>query len=223
MSEPQKFEVPAKGMLVYDMPVRLGSQLRRRIAHLLLHVNNSVKIGRWDDKALVEAVVSEVVGMATPEEMKTIDVRFLGQHQVSDAELTDMAKKAAVKTMNQLLASIRARVDRVPELLQKQLDGKKIEINDLPQKKLRAIRSILNDVKKRAEQVTQVTTFLAIEGSTQGLFASVKDLLGVEAAGLEKLRLEVEAAKPPKPPKAPRKRKSKATAPAAPADPQVTP
>lgn len=197
---------PEKGLLVYDLPVRLGSLLRQKLYGAVLHVNNSVKVGRWEDKALVEGIVSEVVEQAKPEEKERIDVRFLGQHEISDADLTDMAKKAAVRQMQDLNKSLTDRIAKIPELVQKALEAKKIDVNEVSQRKAQKIRAVIRDVQKRSEALGRIAVFLSIEDSLKGWHQMVKDLLAAEQAGLERLKTEIKVAKkavPAPPPAAP--------------------
>lgn len=200
-TEKKMFGEPDKGMLISDMPVRLGNQLRRRVQGMLLTVNASVRVGRWEDRVLIEGIVSEVMQEATPEERERADVRYLGQHQVSDGDLTIMARKAAVKQMQELHKSLQDRIAAVPGLIQKGLDARKIDVNDVSKRKAQKIRTVIRDVQKRSENTGRLSTLLCIEDSLKGWAGMVKDLLVQETAALDELKKTLVVVRPAKAPK----------------------
>lgn len=189
-------EKPDKGLLVYDMPTRLGSRLRARLCGKLLSVNNSVKVGRWDDRDLIEGIVSEVVAEATPEERARVDWHFLGQHDVSDKDLTGMAEKAAIRQLQDLHKCLRDRIAKVPEMVSQALEARKIDVNDVSKRKAQKIRTVIRDVQKRSEGIGRIAVFLAIEDSLKGWAGMVTDLLVAEQKALEDLKAQIKAAAP---------------------------
>jgi hypothetical protein len=177
-------------LLVYDVPdknTQLAGKLRERIRKIALRVNLSVYLFRWEDKHIVEGVVAEV----RDETGQTCSARILAQSPEATQELLLMGREASGRMLDELFKGLRLRIDRAPELIEKQIAAGKLDPALTKKARARRVKVIIKDVKKRVEEIGRLALFLQISDDIRGFYDTVQDLLKVEGEALDRLQAEI--------------------------------
>lgn len=180
------------GLLVYDVPEQyklLAGKLRQRVRRFALRVNLSVYLFPWQNKELIEGTVAEV----QEETGQTCSARVLPQAKEAEPQLLEMAKDAAGRMLDELYKGLRIRLDRAPEIVARRILSGKLNVNDKDKERVRRAKTILRDVKKRADEIARMGLFLKIEDTVKGWHQMVEDLVALEAEVIKKAEEELKA------------------------------
>lgn len=183
-----------QGLLLYDVPEEyklLAGVLRRTVRKFALRVNLSCYVFPWENKTLVEGTVAEVQERTGQE----CSARILAQSPVAEPELLEMAKESAGSMLSELHKGLMARIAKIPQVIEKQVNDGKINADEMDETRLKKSLAIIRDVQLRAGEIKNLSTLMQIEGSVQGWTKMVEELLAKEKAACEELKKEVDARK----------------------------
>lgn len=184
--EDLKSVVFTRGLLSYDVPDknrRMANLLRRRIHPFALRVNLSLYLFPWASAELVEGTVLEV----REQTGQTASANVIPQTAASEPYLLPMVEIAVQKEFEDLAKGLSGRIQRMPELIRKAVEAKKVDQNDTIKEERRRRRGIFRDVKRKVDELNGVCVALRLQDTFRGWARVALDVLEAEGKAISDL------------------------------------